>query len=244
MLHHAQLRIYGLTADVMNKLSTLGKAVVKANPNRVTVKAGDKNGTAVVFVGNIDLCYVDAQSMPEVALVVHAFTSVDAAMKPVAPTTYRGLVDIATVMKAIATLAGYGFENSGVNGIMLADPYWPGTARAQAEAAARAADICFTFDGTVLAIWPREGHRGGAIPLISPDTGMVGYPRQDREGGISVTTIYNPSIVALGQIQVQSSIPNACGTWTIQSLEHRLESETPGGAWFTHMNCWILGHVP
>ena len=38
-----------------------------------------------------------------------------------------------------------------MNGIMLADPYWPGTARAQAEAAARAADICFTFDGTVLA---------------------------------------------------------------------------------------------
>jgi hypothetical protein len=243
MLHHANLRIYGLTLDIMNKLSTLGKAIPKANPNTVTVKAGDANGTAVVFVGNIDLCYVDAQGMPEVALVVHAFTGIDAAMKPVPPTTWKGSVDVATIMGMLAKLAGYTLENSGVSGVMLTDQYLPGTAREQVDKAAQAADICYTFDGGVLAIWPREGHRSGPVPLISPDTGLVGYPTAYGEGGISVTSIYNPSIVAMGQVQVQSSITTACGTWTVQSLEHQLESETPGGAWFTHMNCWILGHV-
>jgi len=47
--------------------------------------------------------------------------------------------------------------------------------------------------------------------------------------------------LAYGQnIEVQSSITPACGTWNIHYLEYDLECETPNGRWF----CNIMAHVP
>lgn len=239
---HAHVRIYGLTLDVMNQLSTTGKTLPEANGNSITVKAGDQTGTSVVFTGTIKRAEIDANGLPEVALVVTAFTGADAAMRPVAPTTYSGTVDAATVLAGIATKAGYKFENNGVSA-MLAYPYYPGTARDQALACARHADCCILFDKGIMAIWPRNGSRGGAVPLISADTGLVGFPSSCEQGGISLTTLYNPSIVANGRVQVQSALTRANGTWQVISTEHELQSETPNGAWFTHLTTWAQGHT-
>ena len=131
--------------------------------------------------------------MPDCAFHVAAHAAVWEAVKPVPPTGYAGLVDVATIMAGLATLANFTFNNAGVTDKFLMDPYLPGTAVAQIiQQVAEHAGINFDIDGTApkktLTIWQKGRSRGGVIPLISRDTGMIGYP--------TYTGVYRRSAVA------------------------------------------------
>lgn len=237
-----QLRVQGMSLSDMNALSTLGKPLVDGRNNTVTIVAGsDDAGEGVVFTGTISEAWVDMADAPNGVFTVNAFTGLLDALKPIPASSFQGQADAATVLAGLATQMGVAFENNGVQ-VQLANPYFPGTALAQVKACAKAANIEYVLDGAVLAIWPKGGARGGAIPLLSPTTGLVGYP-QHTENGIRLTTLFNPSITFGGQVQVESALTPAAGTWTVFSLAHELEAETPGGAWFTHLDCSVLGHA-
>ena len=91
----------------------------------------------------------------------------------------------------------------------------------------------------------RPGHGGdlaqGQSPgrvvrtKVSPSTGMRGYPAF-TSSGIEVTTLFNPTLQYGGNIQVESQLTPACGTWNIYNLAHELESEIPSGKWFTTLS--------
>jgi hypothetical protein len=136
---------------------------------------------------------------------------------------------------------GYHFENNGVS-VIWPHAYFPGTAREQVDACARDANIFAAIDeaGATLAIWPKDGARGGTIPLVSADTGMMGYPGY-MSGGLNIYTIYNNAIRFGGQIEVRSMLQPACGFWIVNRLSHNLETRTPHGAWFTEIGCVRLG---
>lgn len=245
----AGLRVQGMTLDQMNKLTILGKAVMQARRNIVVISAGDEDsGVSVCFSGVIMEAWADLMGAPDGVFQVVANTSYLAAMKPVAPTSYNGSVDVATVMAGIAAqwpaeatsgdgtaLVGIPFENSGVMTV-LANPYFPGTLRDQALACQRAAGFEMILDDSVMAIWPKGGVRNGQQIVISADTGMVGYPARTQEG-ITLTTLFNPSLVFGSLVQVKSTLLPAEGQWRIASLTHELEAETPGGSWFSHIEC-------
>lgn len=236
-----QLRVYGMSLSDMNALSTLGKPLLDGRDNRVTVEVGTADGATVAFIGTIQEAYVDAQSAPDVAFIVHAFTGLLDALRPIAPSSFRGQADVSNIFAGLATQMGLTYENSGVS-VQLSNPYFPGTALSQVQAAAQAANVNYLLDDGVLAVWPKGGSRGGAIPLLSPETGLVGYP-QHTENGIRVTTLYNPAIQFGGRVQVESSLTPARGTWTVFSVQHELASELPGGPWFTTLDCSVLGYA-
>jgi hypothetical protein len=226
------LRVHGMTLSMMNQLSALTTQVMMTRKNSVTVSAGDDvSGVAAVFAGEIAEAWVDANSAPDVAFHVGAFAGLLQAVQPVPPTSYPGHADCATIMAGLATLMGLKFESNNVS-VQLSTPYFPGSPRDQAMRCADAANVNWVIDNGTLAIWPKGGSRGGTVPLISPDTGMIGFP-QFNGVGIAVNTLFNPTI-AFGQtVQVQSSLTVACGNWFVSALVHNLESETPGGAWMT-----------
>lgn len=242
----AEISVFGLPLSDMNQLSTLGNPNIFLRNNRILVEAGDAvSGMSTAYAGTIWTAWADMSGMPQTKLEVSAIVGSLAALTPVKPASYPGSADAANVISAIASTAGFGFENSGVSGVMLSSPYLDGTARDQFHAAITAANIYGFIDDSVvppkMCIWPRSGSRNGAIPLISPTTGLVGYPRySDR--GIGCRSIYNPSIAFGGNVQVQSSITPACGTWTVNALDHSLQSETPGGDWFTDFEGYRLGN--
>lgn len=239
-----QLRVWGVPLDVMNKLTILGTGIAQnaRQNNTVTVSAGDdESGVAVVFVGNMIECWVDTKQAPQVALVVVASTGYVDNLKPVPPTSYKGTVDAAVVMAGIAAQMSppLPLENSGVQ-VQLSNPYYPGTLRQQALDCAREGQFNLFFDDTVVAIWPKGKARGGLIPDVGPDTGMVGYPVH-TQGGIQFTTLYNPSIVFGGRVRIRSELTPAIGdTWVPAIVTHELESEMPGGKWFTTAQCLLL----
>lgn len=241
----AQLRIYGMTLDLMNQLSTLGKPKLYDRQNTISVSAGDTaSGMAVVYSGIIIEAWGDFNAAPDVSFnITSVFGKLDA-MKPVPALSYPGPTDAAVILSGIATQLGYSFENNGVS-VILSAPYFPGTAREQAIACGKQAGIYVFFDDTsrTLAIWPPNGSRGGAIPLISAQNGMVGYPAYAGTDVI-VRTLYNPNIVFGRKMQVQSIIQPACGYWIINKVTHSLESEMPDGQWFTQAQGYKLGNEP
>lgn len=238
-----QLRVMGMTLSDMNAISTLGKPLVDGRNNTVTVVArSEDSGPAVAFIGTISEAWVDMEGAPDGALMVQGFSGLIDALKPIAPSSFQGQADVANIMSGLAVQMGLTFENSGVT-VQLANPYFPGTARTQVEACAAAADINWIIDDGRLAIWPKDGSRGGEIPLINATTGMVGYPAH-TQNGIVVRTLYNPSITFGGQVQIESTLTPANGVWTVFAVAHELDAETPGGSWFTQLQCSVLGHVP
>lgn len=264
-MNTANLRIYGLTLDRMNQLSQLKQPIADARTNIITLSAGDtETGMSTVFTGNITESWPNMEGAPDVYLEISAQTGVIDAMRPVPPTSYSGPVDVATVIAGLATQMDLGFVNNGVS-VMLATPYFPGTARDQALAAAQAANINIAWDdGTTtqqsgdgnnptdtqggaagsgipkVIIWPKGGTIGGQIPLISAETGMVGYPTV-TQAGIVVTSIFNPNLAFGGAFECQSVLTVANGTWGIFNVTHELESEMPNGRWFTRVEGSQLG---
>lgn len=234
----ANLQIYGMTLSLMNQLSTLGMQIQLVPRDTVTISAGDnKSGMAIVFVGNVTNAYSDFANAPDALFVVQAHVLSAAAAAPASPTSFRGSVDVATILSSLATQMGLSFENNGVS-VQLSNPYFPGTFREQALAAVTAADISWNGgDDTKLAIWPKNGSRGGAVPLVSTATGMRGYPAYTALG-ILVSSLFNPNISFGSKIEVVSDLKPACGIWSVFSLEHDLDTNMPRGSWFSTIGAY------
>jgi hypothetical protein len=238
-----QLRVYGLTMSMMNQLSTLGRGVPGSTPNNtISVSAGDDQaGMTTVFDGTIYQGWADFQGMPETLFAVSAYSGLYQAVASAPPSSYQGSADVATIMGQLAKQMGMTLENNGVDA-KIANPYFPGSPRQQVEECARAADIYWTIDRNVLAIWPKSGYRKGDVPVLSPTTGMVGYPTFNSSG-IVVSTLFKPGIKFGSLVEIKSSLTPACGKWSIYSMSHELESQTVGGNWFTRIEATAQGLI-
>lgn len=233
----AQLQIYGMTKSIMNQLSTLGMLVTMVQRNSVILEAGDAiSGMGVVFQGTITAAWTDFSAAPDVCFHVEAHTGLAEAVAPAAPLSFKGGTDVAVIMSGLATKMGLAFENTGVNA-KLPTSYYPGSARDQAKAVAQHAGINWVIDNGKLAIWPKNKHRGGLAVLISPKTGLVGYPEYTAQG-IKFSVLYNPSITFGGPIVMESDLKPACGTWSIFAMDHDLSALVPNGDWFTRCQAY------
>lgn len=226
------MRIYGMTKSQMDKLSTLGMEIALFRRNSVLVQAGDEGSVpGTVFVGTITNAWADFQAQPDVGFQVEAHEGLIEALIPSAARSYTGPTDVAVIISGIAAEIGVPFENNGVS-VILQTPYYFGSLRNQAWAAAAAANIGIALDKGILAIWNKGEARGSVVPLVSSATGMVGYPAYTSKG-IAVKTVFNPSIGFQQKIKVESSLTPASGLWITHSLNHDLEANLPGGQWFT-----------
>lgn len=238
----AQLQIFGLTLSLMNKLSTLGPAPTLYRRNTVTVTAGDdQNGMGTVFIGTIVNAYPEFSAMPDVAFVVEAHAGMIESLAPVPVTSVQGTADVATIMSGLATQMGLTFENNGVS-VKIANPYLSGSGRNQVQAIAAAAGIEWVIDNGKLAIWKPGESRGGTIPLISPSTGLKGYPGYTSKG-VMFSCLFQPSINFGSKIRLESDLTPARGEWVVFSLKHDLDAQMPGGRWFSTIEAARPGFV-
>jgi hypothetical protein len=234
------LRVWGMPLDVMQKLSVLNiLALQQYRRNVVTVTAGDaENGFGVVFSGEIKEAWVDAENSPDVCFTLTAFEGMTDKVRPVAPNSFKGSASVDVLMGSIARQMQppRTFENNGVD-VTLDNVYLPGTLDAQVRKIADAAQCVVYMDSAVLAIWPVGSARGGAILELSAANGLVGYP-QFSQTGVSLTVLYTPSLSYGQKIRLRSTLGSpANGDWIVANVTHNLDSETPGGQWFTYVEC-------
>ncbi|HZT88314.1 MAG TPA: hypothetical protein VFA12_10105 [Stellaceae bacterium] len=231
----AVLRVYGMTLSQINQLSVAGLTFQERN-NRVAIQAGNVGEKlATIFNGTIYEARPDFSNQPDTSFLVIGVGTLGIQLTPVAPTSFKGGVPVETALTAIAAKAGLTVENHGVTAV-LSNPYFPGDAMAQIKACLRAADCLGSIDPVrnVLVIWPKLGSApssAGAVPTISPATGMIGYPSFSRNY-IQVRTLFDPSIKGSGSVfRVESELTAANGLWRIVNIEYDLSSQTPGGPW-------------
>ena len=238
---HAQgemhIKIYGLTLDMINQLTGTGPRAGETRRNTVMVAAGDEGGAmSTIFIGYIYKAFGNFSNIPDATLEIVALSAYHHAVRAVNANSYAGPIDAAVVMAEFARVMGLGFEGNDVS-VMLQNPYYHGTMLRQVKDCAKEAGIEFSIELGKLAIWGRGKPRDLGDPvLISPETGMVGYPDYGS-AGLTVTTLFNPAIVLARKVEIKSNLAAACGLWNAYVVTHSLESETPNGQWFTQASC-------
>ena len=232
---HAQ--IYGVTQSDMNSCVTyqnqLSNLVGGYLFKTIQVFAIDGAQETLVFTGDIIWAWGNYLSMPDVFLEIAAQSLYAQQLTPAAPTSFNGPFDVVTAMGQFAQKLGLTLEPNGVS-VPLKDQYLPNTVWEQTKTLAAAANINLYLDPPVLAITPPNTARGTAssgIPIISKDTGMVGYPTFNGVG-VTLKMLFNPAIRFGYSVQIVSDIPNTSGTFIAQGIAYQLESEKPNGAWF------------
>jgi len=243
----ASVRVWGLTQNLMNQLSTLGIVFNSIQRNTVSISAGDTvNGLTPIFAGTINYAYPNYNEAPNVPFCFECQTGLISAVLPVPASSFPQSTDVATIMSGIARQMNVGFENNGVT-VQMPPSYFPGNLMTQMRTVAEHAHInAELVDGSSkLAIWPIGGSRTSLsnqnIPLISAATGMVGYPTFAPNGYMIAKTIFDPKIAFGGTVQVESIIPQANRAWVVQKLDLALDSLVPKGQWFSTCHCYPSG---
>lgn len=231
MMGTLKAKIFGVKQADMNSITTLQWKPQTWMPNTVEVFALDGAAETLVFAGNIVNAWADYQSMPDVFLHIQAQAAYFNALKPIPPRSFKGAIDVPSVMAQIAADLGYTFENNGVV-TQLTDIYLPNTGLEQAKDLARAAGCDLYLDDKILAITPPNVPRKTLIPVISAQTGLVGYPTFDGVG-VNFQALFNPGVTFGGKIKLETDVQQAAGEWVVTSVAHKLESEKPGGAWYS-----------
>lgn len=233
----AQIRIWGMSLDHMNLLSKAG-LVYGGRDNSVTVMAGDTTGgMSTIFSGKIIEAYPDMAAQPEASFYIMATPTQTIQLKPVDPISFTGPVPAQQALQSVAASAGLTLENNNVPGVLQA-PYLAGTAWQQIRKVVDSLDCFAAVDGVnkVLAAWPKSGNRAGQATIISPATGMVGYP-SFQQVLVKVRQVFSPAYVhQIGKaVTVQSQLQAANGAFSITNLSIDLACNIPDGPWFTNL---------
>src|SRR5579862_757326 len=218
MMSTLRAQIYGVSQADMNSVTTLRWKPRSLILTTISVYAIDGNQQTLIFQGNIVNAWANYQNQPDVLLEIQAQAAYFNQLQPVSPLSYKGQIDVSTIMGQIASNMGYAFENNGVT-TQLSNAYLPGTSIDQAKSLARAAGIDMYLDDNILAITPPDSPRAGLVPQISPQSGLIGYPTFDGTG-VNFQILFNPAVRFGGSIQVVTSIPQAAGTWIVTSIAH------------------------
>lgn len=225
-------RIYGMSQYDMNAATRLQWKPQQAVPNTVQVFAIEGDVETLIYAGNVVNAWGDYQSMPDVFFNIQAQTVYFDQLKAVPGKSFNGAVDVVAVFAQLAKDMGLEFENGGVSGVKINNLHLSNTALEQAKELAQMANLMLFVDDRTLAICPLNTPRGNIAPIVSPQTGLIGYPTFDGVG-LNVQTLFNRAVMFGGAIEVASDLPQAAGLWIVTSVSHRLESEKPGGAWFS-----------
>jgi len=259
------LRIEGMTLAMMNRLSVACPPVAANAPdilqgsrNVVTVAAGDdERGMSTIFSGQIFEAFIDFQGAPEVAFQVVAQSALQANIAAIESVSYRGPVKVQSILSDIAARAGLDFINHGVNLTHPGNWICRGTAGDQIEKICGAFKLPYTIDGVGaqtsprLTVWPRGGSSidTASVPRVTKNSGLIGYPAYSQSG-VQFASLFNPNITYWSPVyleatylpagwvkaaQTQTPQLASTGYWIPFSVTHALESEIPGGRWFTYV---------
>lgn len=223
--------IFGMKREDAEKLTTLSYRPLQIGRHLIEVFAGDENGKHLAFKGDISQAWGDYNKQPDVNFYFEAMTGLYSSVEPIAPFSAQGGQSVGDMCSSIASQMGFSFLNNGVES-NISNPYLKGTATQQAQQLSNDADFNMYLDDNQMVISPKGTPTGNqnTAPLISPDTGLIGYP-QFSSTGLSIKSIYNPAIKMGNWIEVKSSIEKASGFFQVTSLKHQISSRNPQGMW-------------
>jgi hypothetical protein len=245
------LKIYGMNQADMNALAVQVVSSGKTGwlPNTVLVEANSGNGWAAAFAGNILTAAPDYAGMPDVPLVVTSMSKSYDLVNPATPSSFPGGTAVFDIISVIAAKMGITPINNGVTTVTSGATYYPQASAVQLRQVCKAFNIdpVFSTDGLVVTVTPK-GQADSTTPFIlSPTSGLQGYPTPQANGFLAVRSLYNPVFHVKSPITIQGSdvvidtgVPTtlnslANGDWLVTTITNTLEALKPDGAWFSDM---------
>lgn len=226
-------RIFGVSKDVMDRLTVINYQNLSFMRNVVTVEATDNDGRfSTIFMGEIFIAQPNYSSAPDVPFEFEARSGVIGSLAPSIASSFPGSRRVSEIMESLAKELGVTFENNGVTDVLV-DQTLSGTALEKVYKVKDAANIqvWYSQSESVLAIAPMGVPRKSDPVQVGADTGMVGWPLKRWEG-IEFTMLFNPAIRHGCKINVKSTVPSCNGEWYIGSMQLSLSANYPGGPWF------------
>lgn len=223
----AQVEIYGLSIDTMGKLTTLAFRPLNRRWNLIRISAGEQGRTlSTIFQGAITVAYADLNGSRPV-LKIEAKTAAYPILDPTPQVSVNGTQTAEQLVQTFASESGFTFKNEGVQAtlsdcVITGDP----VTKMRAVASAVGADLILDDDKAVLLPQGAVRTSDGGIPVISSETGMIGYPTFSNTG-VQVSTFFRPDLLIASAVRVESIVPNATGVWKITQLTHELSAYNP-----------------
>lgn len=232
------VKLFGMKKQDMFALSVIFfNGTQNLKYNQLIIEQNSGSGWTQIFNGMITDAQPRFRGMPNVFFDIQAIVGYNHQIAPVPPISFKGTVPVDTIVKQLAGTMGFAYVNDGVTA-NLTNFYGPGTSMDQLNRVCQMSRTQYVIAGDTLGIYP-IGKSRPSVPLLqlSPQSGLEGYPELEKFG-IVITSLFNPAMVAGGQIQVVGSdIPNANGTWAPFVVDHALESNNPGGRWHSVAQC-------
>lgn len=229
----AQISVYGLSLSSMLPLLRVQWNTMQALLNTVRIEVGEQGDPLMIaYEGNITLATIDANAAPDVPLIITSQMAVYENMKVAEPyTTPKNTdIDIATIIEELCARIGYQLENNGVSHI-VSNYTLEGSDLDKIKQICMDCDIDLYVEQGLIAICPKGGSRNIRIPIVSPSTGMIGYPVPDQKG-VSFNCLYDPAIRFGGIVRIQDSLIDVCNAdWRLYGYTAQLEANIPKGKW-------------
>ncbi|QDX29562.1 baseplate hub protein [Dickeya poaceiphila] len=224
----ANARIYGLSMDIIAKLTSRTRRIIAQKQNQIEIIANDER----IFSGSITSPMINANMMPEAPIEIIAQATAYERTIPFPATSVAGKTTAQDLIKGIAGAAGFSFYNADVD-VAVDNQRFDGSAIDQIQSIARAYGFNADIDVGKVTIYTGKNPIDDKVVLISADHGMIGYPIF-TELGISVTCLYSPLIKVCRKIRIESDLPHVSGDYLIQvGTSHYLSSQIEGGPWFS-----------
>lgn len=228
--------IYGLSQSSMNRISSDGLSVSEVADIwcRVTVSSEDVTGKRTqntAYEGFVFESVTDYNNAPSPTLTVTCQSSAPLALKAQDATSFNGSVAVGQAISSILKDSGFLLDiNDG--GAVIENLHVSGSALEQLSQACHAAALRFVISNGKVKVFPITSEPPlGDVPVLSPDTGMVGYPVVSGTK-ICLKAIYNNAFAVPDYIKIKSSIGTANGVFQMVRVSHHIEVNSGGDAQF------------
>ena len=229
----AQISIYGLTIATMTPLMRIQWNTMQAILNTIQIEVGDKSDKvlSLAYEGNITFAKIDTSNAPTMCLQIESQMAIVEALTPRQPNTYTKGQDGAMVIQQLARSIGYQFSNNQASHILTSDVTMEGSYLSRIQLLATNCDFDLYVEQKSITICQRGFARTVKIPVITPTTGLIGYPSPDIRG-ITFRCMYSPLVQFGGIVRIADSlIPTCNGDWRIYGVRAVLETNVGSGRW-------------
>lgn len=231
---HAHVTIYGLSMDVMVKLTRIRWRDITSLQNTIKVEAGEEGSELMtVYEGNITFGTIDMSNAPDVAFKIRSTSNAKQLYSPDPPITFEGEKSVVEAIGELASRMGYIFDNSGVpDDLTMTDTTLVDSDLNKIKSLCKRYKIDLYAATGYISIAPQGQPLQGRVAVIAPDSGLLGYPVPTMQG-IDFRTLFNPAVRFGHTVRVQDSlITTANGNWRVFGVTINIESELPGGNWW------------
>lgn len=229
----AQITVYGLPMDKMLKLMRVQWNTMQALLNTVRIEVGNEGeNLSIAYEGNITQATIDANAAPNIPLIITSQMAMVEKSKVAPPYTVDKdvSIDVADVVEALCIVMGYEFTNDGVSH-MITSTMIEGSDLEKIQKLAIICDFDLYVDQKVIAICKKGTARTLEIPVLSPSTGLIGYPVPDIKG-VAFSCMYDPMIKFGGIVTIARSAITVCNAdWRLYGFTAQLEANIPNGKW-------------